>query len=303
MHGISAYDAAYDSSTPPRAIGYNLGKFVRFDHFGIYGIDQQLASEYSPLDEDQIWDDAKFGLTWEGFFVKNKYSNHYVEVSSKNDIAVVDTSGAADIDRVKIGKLDDNSFGIQLKDSTGLSVMRTDSSGQLWLDNALYVSRSNSNYDVAIGALPSDSYAVNSAGAKQVINSTDKFIVYEDGSMRATDAYFEGTGSFTGAIYATSGKIGNLEIGDIETSVYQVRIESNSGTIFRPESSDKILTAKLYKGNSEVTNGTKTYQWLLDGYSITGATSATYTVMKSTFGDNAVHTYDCVITYTPPTGG
>lgn len=308
-HGISAYDTLYDSSDPPQKIGYNVGKFVRFDHFGIYGLENaEQSSEYEPQSENQIWNDAKFGMTWKGFFIKNKYGDHYVEVSSENDIAVVDTSGPNAIDRVKIGKIGNNLYGIQLKDSSGNSVMTTDSDGRLWLDNALYVSRTDSDYDVAIGALPYDQqsldpelkkYEPNAKGAHQVINATNKFIVYEDGSMVAT------SGSFKGYIEATSGKIGNMKIGEIESSVYQVRIESNSGTIFRPESSDKILTAKLYRGNTEVpTNeGTRSYQWYLDGTTISGETGATYTVVKSNFGDNAVHTYDCVIEYTPPTTG
>lgn len=306
-HGISAYDAVTEDG---QIIGYSTGKFVRFDHFGIYGLDDELSDEYSPSTEEQIWDDAKFGMTWKGFFVKNKYGDHYVEVSSENDIAVVDTSGPSAIDRVKIGKLDDNLYGIQLKDSSGNSVMRTDSTGQLWLDNALYVARSSSGYDVAIGALPTTgghAYAPNSAGAAQVFNATNKFKVYEDGSMTATDAYLDnayisGHGEFTGAIYATSGKIGNMTIDEVENATYKVVIESNSGTIFRPNSPDKILTANLYKSTELIVDGTKSYQWYCDGNIINAATSSTYTVDKTAFGSNAVHTYDCVITYTPAGG-
>jgi len=51
-------------------------------------------------------------MTWKGFFVKNKYGDHYVEISSENDIAVVDTSGNSAIDRVKIGKIGEGLYGI-----------------------------------------------------------------------------------------------------------------------------------------------------------------------------------------------
>jgi hypothetical protein len=118
-----------------------------------------------PQSESQIWDDAKFGLTWDGFFVKNRYTDHYVEVSSTNDIQVVDTSGANNVVRVKIGELGNGEYGFRIADNTGTPVLETNSTGQLWLENALYVARSSSSYDVAIGALPTSSYAANSAGA------------------------------------------------------------------------------------------------------------------------------------------
>jgi len=184
--------------------------------------------------------------------------------------------------------------------------MRTDSTGQLWLDNALYVARSSSGYDVAIGALPttgSPSYAPNSTGAAQVFNATNKFKVYEDGSMVATDAHLENA-YVEGTIIATSGKIGNMTIGEVENATYKVVIESDTGTIFRPNSPDKVLTATLYKSTAVVSDGTRTYQWYCDGDDLgSSARSSTYTVVKSAFGPNAVHTYDCVITYTPPAGG
>lgn len=96
--------------------GINLSKFVRFDHFGIYGIDSDASEDetYEPSTEDDIWDDAKFGMTWKGFFVKNKYDNYSVEVSSVDDIRVL----KQDVELIKIGKLSNNTFGIRIADAT-----------------------------------------------------------------------------------------------------------------------------------------------------------------------------------------
>ena len=183
--GINAYYKLSGDS------GINLSKFVRFDHYGIYGIDTDSGTSYEPSSEDDIWDDAKFGMTWRGFFVKNKYSNHSVEISSTDDIRVMNQ----DIELIKIGALDNNHtvFGIRIADLTGAPVMETDNSGKLWLRKRLDVSSTNgTDYNIGIGYLdeykevedpedPEVTYEVH-----EVINANDKFIVYEDGSMIAT---------------------------------------------------------------------------------------------------------------------
>lgn len=264
-HGISAYDSIYADENQTNIIGYNVGKFVRFDHFGIYGLESERSSEYVPQSESQIWDDAKFGLTWDGFFVKNRYTDHYVEVSSTNDIQVVDTSGANNVVRVKIGELGNGEYGFRIADNTGTPVLETNSTGQLWLENALYVARSSSSYDVAIGALPTSSYAANSAGASQVFNATDKFIVYEDGSFVATDAHLENA-YVEGTIVATGGSIGNMTIESLELIPIQINelrtfeIESQEGYNFVVDDSVATPSSITLQGVShgfDITSGTQ----------------------------------------------
>ena len=194
--GINAYYRLSGNS------GINLSKFVRFDHFGIYGIDSNSSEAYVPSSENEIWNDAKFGMTWNGFFVKNKYGTHSVEVSSTNDIRVMKQS----VELIKIGKLDENGnvFGIRIADASGVPVMETDSTGKLWLKNRLDISSTNgSNYNIGIGYLDDTK---PDTSIHEVFNANDSFIVYEDGSMKATD------GEFTGTIHATGGTIGDLTI-------------------------------------------------------------------------------------------
>ena len=68
------------------------------------------------------------------------------------------------------------------------------------------------------------------AEVHEVFNANEKFIVYEDGSMKAAE------GEFTGVIHANGGTIGGLSIDSfigVLPTEYEVQIESNSGTIFK----------------------------------------------------------------------
>jgi hypothetical protein len=103
----------------------------------------------------------------------------------------------------------------------------------------------------------------------KVISAGNKFIVYEDGKMVATD------GEFTGTIYATGGKIGNMEIESLIDPGYEVSIEvkNNAGTVFESGETSKTLVAYLYKNGSIVTTEITGYQWSKNGQDIPGATS------------------------------
>lgn len=279
--GINAYYKLSENA------GINLSKFVRFDHYGIYGIDNTSGETYVPASESAIWNDAKFGMTWEGFFVKNKYGTHSVEVSSINDIRVMKQN----TELIKIGRIyhDSNSdiFGIRIADNTGAPVMETDNTGKLWLKNRLDISSTNSTYNIGIGYL---SAVKPSTSIHEVFNANNLFKVYEDGSMVATN------GEFTGTIHATGGTIGNMTINEVEQATYRTEIVSNDGTVFKNGQGSKVLTAKLYRGDTEVTTGTFTYVWYLNGVQIQGGKQITVTASSQ----NQTYTYSCNITYTAP---
>ena len=228
-YGITAYKK--NVSDNGILLGYTSNQFVRYDQYGIYGVKditiQDASGEYKPSSEDQIWNDASFGLTWKGFFLKNKYGAGLVEISSEKDINISDGTN----DRIRIGKLSGDgttenpyTFGIRINDATGAIVMETNSDGTLWLKDSLNVETTDSGLKVAIGKLGER----DDSGLAQVINANDAFIVYEDGSVRAlngnftgvinaTDGFFSGVinatdGSFTGIINATGGTIGSIQI-------------------------------------------------------------------------------------------
>lgn len=282
--GISAFKRRYSDG---QDIGIDLSKYVRFNHYGIFGI-EDVKSEL--ISEDDIWDNAKFGMTWKGFFVKNKSDSGQVEISSENDIRV--TSGTSNTERIKIGRLsgtgaagDPYIYGIRISDADGSAVMETSDSGALWLRNRLNISStSGANYNIGIGYLDGTKPETN---IHEVFNANNSFLVYEDGSMKATN------GDFTGTIIATGGKIGNLTIEEVEQSGYRVVIESNDGTIFKNGVGSKTLTAKLYKGNTQITDNL-TYKWSESTSSSIISTDSSIVVQSK--GEDKVWTYTCEIT-------
>lgn len=231
-YGINAYQTIWNTDQPPKKAGYNPNTFVRFDQYGIYGIQNSSSDskEYVPTDEDAIWKDANFGLTWKGFFLKNKYGAGQVEISSEKDIVVSDGI----YDRIQIGKIGETIdkkpiFGIRIKDSAGTSVMETNDNGELWLKDRLHLG-DGTNYNISIGNLidknyistpdeepiegkdyyrqvdesyeketdenklsnPKENNLYEEQITKTAINVNNNFIVYQDGMMVAQGGQFSG---------------------------------------------------------------------------------------------------------------
>ena len=225
--------------------GINQSKFVRFDHYGIYGIDgidESRGETFVPESEADIWDNAKFGMTWEGFFVKNKYDNHSIEVSSTNDIRIISeientvSSGSDTVELIKIGKLDSNPdlFGIRIASigenaETGahfaVPVMETDNTGSLWLRDHLSISTTHQTvgdqFHVDIGYLAG--YNPSDPSIHEVFNANSGFIVYEDGSIKAT-----------------SGTIGTVSIEKIEYSFYEIVPDKEKINKFYPDGAQNL---------------------------------------------------------------
>lgn len=121
---------AYSSSN----LGYNYGKFVRFDKYGIYGYSKG-DTNFKPKSLDDVKKNSDFGLTWDGFFLRSSHNNGYIEIDKQYDFRVmVDSNKDGNyIDRIKIGLLDDNSsnYGIRIKNDSGTSVFETTENGDL----------------------------------------------------------------------------------------------------------------------------------------------------------------------------
>lgn len=137
--GISAY--RFDGNNKY----YNT--FVRYDQYGIYGIENGL--DFTPIDEDDVWDNAKFALTWRGFMLKNTYTDGgQVSITSDNDFQVID---AEDNERIKIGKIGEeaghNIYGMKITNNEGEDVFWTDSNGNVYVNTSIYIN----NGDITIG--------------------------------------------------------------------------------------------------------------------------------------------------------
>lgn len=117
-YGLNAY--SFDNETGV----VNTTQFVRFDQYGIYGL-QNAAAVYRPSSETDVWNNANFGLTWRGFFLKNSNNSGSVEISTDNDIVI---KGANNAKRVTIGRLNTagTNYGMAVYDANGNAIFQCD---------------------------------------------------------------------------------------------------------------------------------------------------------------------------------
>lgn len=260
--GISAY-----APVGQEFGGYDLGTFVRFDHYGLYGINGQ--SDFSPTDEDSIWKKASFGMTWKGFFLNNDDGS--VCISSNNDIEVKKDGKP----RIKIGRIDkkiiengdgttkeESIYGIRISDGTN-TVMETSDDGKLWLKNALFIG-DGSNSQVQIGWLP-----LEPGETIHDIIRTENFQVDETGRVSAVD------GNFSGTINVNKGSIGCLSVNEDEISLIKeetalLRFNKNDGlTIYQggfsilipnPEAEEEFITGLGFNETGQlIVNGSGSF--------------------------------------------
>lgn len=242
-NGISAFKKEFDTNN--NFIGsYNQNSYVRFDSFGIYGIQDNL--NFVPKTEQNIYDNAKFGMTWSRFFMKNNTEDGgSVEISSDQDFQVT----AAEKERIKIGRLD--SSQVEFVDSDGITKTKTVYSyglrisnaegnptlvakdGFLWLQDKISIG-DGTNTMVSLGYLdlPDEAESENSEAYHQVFNANDSFIVYENGNVTANN------GTFRGEIKATSGYIGSEE--QVEINENGIKI-SGGGLVIQNANKDKTI--------------------------------------------------------------
>ena len=237
-NGISAY--GFTESAPGRRLRsttdnkkIDLNTYVRYDKYGLYGV--QNGEDYVATSLEDIKEKASFGLTWDGFFIKNKYRDGYVSISSTDDFQVV----ANGTERIKIGKFNDNDkYGIRIKNDEGATVFETDDNGDISMagiiraaggeiggfiitDNAL----SSGIIGDANSVLVSPGYrtSIPIAGSTGTRNwafvASHNFGVDTEGHLYATAANIRGNiyaenGYFSGHIDATSGTFMNeLRVG------------------------------------------------------------------------------------------
>lgn len=241
--GLNAYKFSINETTGEPEF-FNFGQFVRFDQWGLYGL--RGEDSFSPVSEEEIREKADFGLTWEGFFLKSNHKQDdgtgeqgRIEISSDEDFSVIDGDG---IVRIKIGLLDTSKYGLRLFNNTGNVVMETDDVGQLFLKEKMMIGPDilSTSYKsrAQLGVLESykeDGQITNIDSEKiyskifsvKNLQQEETIAFYDNGLLTAKNVDIEGR------IVATSGKIGNLTIEDIQNSVKRIEINSNEGNIFK----------------------------------------------------------------------
>lgn len=188
-NGLTAYKIGVDEKTL-------FNSFVRHDNYGIYGYSG--VTDFIPSSEEDIWNNAKFGLTWKGFFLKNKEGDGYVEISTDNDIVVYD----GNIPRIQIGRINrkDETFeyGIVIKDSKNKNIFYAGSEGATiggWniTENSLYNKGANNS---TVGFYSEGKEAT-------IMGNKTKYYILAGKSFGVT---------INGDIYAKAGKIGGWNI-------------------------------------------------------------------------------------------
>ena len=217
--GLNAYGFGND--------GYDLKTYVRFDKYGLYGI--KNGEDYVCTSLSDIKARAHFGVTWDGFFIKNNYTNGYVSISSDNDFQVIRNIDNKEVEKIKIGALDFNAYGnptkygIRIKNDAGATVMETGDDGNLTLSGTINANAGN------IGGMSVDS---NKLTMRSIVFEpgvgiySTRQVVVDDGIERRSEPIFfisdtqnGGNAVFNnikarGEINATSGNFtGNVTIG------------------------------------------------------------------------------------------
>lgn len=212
--GLDAYSFA--QSEYGDYINTNFNKFIRFDQYGIYGANGVEQNWIPKSSKDIIDNDAiRFSLTWDGLRIKNDDGS--VQIDDKDDITVTDKNK---VQRIKIGRFNktlnrneevvNSDYGIRLRNSNNDITLEAIDDGNLWLKDMLYIGNQTDDIGVRVGYNKDEYRIENDSEYYEVIHVGNeflsKFIVYEDGHLKATSANIEGK------IYATEGKIGKIDI-------------------------------------------------------------------------------------------
>lgn len=149
-YGISAYKSR--GSDQP----YDLNTYVRFDQYGLYGV--QKGENYHATSLADVKDKAQFGLTWDGFFIKNSYTGGgLVQITSDNDFQVINSDQT---EKIKIGALEwvnasgqtvttpidgvaPSLYGIRINNNAGQTVFKTGDDGNLTITGTINAAAGN----------------------------------------------------------------------------------------------------------------------------------------------------------------
>ena len=254
--------------------------FVRFDQYGVYGVkgqDDGTLDRWVPSDEDEIWDTANFGLTWNGFFLKSNNDGGYVSITSDEDIQVFRGSGSSITEVIKIGRIDGTGanpiYGIYIKDTSGNKVLWTDENGKLYVDTSIYIN----NGDITIG-----------------LDTSTQRVALENSTILPNEDYYTDadltnpiTIDFTQDYYIRSGTAPSYTYKKADKLVGGINYYTKTGSTY---SSEPVIPSALYRKMSAVFNANQNFVVYEDGYMHAAEADITGAIYSSEgiFGDNAV---------------
>lgn len=230
--GLNAYGLDENGNN-----AYDLKTYVRFDKYGLYGIKNN--EDYVASSLSDVRDKAFFGITWDGFFIKNSYTDGEVSITSDDDI-VVKKGGIKKIHIGAIEKDDDGApteYGIKIRNDNGDTVFETGDDGNLSVTGTINALQGNFSGQVSVGNPNSTHIIIDGREENPTISSSN----YSDGAGLGWIINGEGDATFS-----------NVSVrGAIKTAVFEYEeIQAVGGAfLFRPSST--IKTARYEP--SEVT--------------------------------------------------
>lgn len=285
--GLRAYGFVVDEGTGA-VTSYDPSRFVVYDRFGIYGINGLTEPNFTNLAD--VENNSVFALTWNGLFMRSTHRNGYVRISPSEDIVLkqYNSEGSgADILRGKFGVIsgegtENEIYGLALYDGNGSPTVETKSTGTLWLKSQMDIGTNDSNQiylGVGTEQTQEHGYKVFKVYGNRTITpgeegeeNTDRFIVYEDGTLKARGVEIEG------AINASSGTIGPLSISEIPKTL-GIRIIQNEGDTFRLDEEETVTPSSLSFNYESSLEGTTVAVWTY------GATTENMSVVPASWID------------------
>ena len=220
--GLNAYGLDADGNQ-----AYDLKTYVRFDKYGLYGIKND--EDYVAKDLEDVKDKAFFGITWDGFFIKNSYTDGEVSITSDDDF-VVKQNGQ---NRIKIGAVEKDStgaptkYGIHIINDNGQVVFDTGDDGNIAITGTINAQAGNFSGQVAVGDSANNHIIIDGNSDNPTISSSN----YSEGSNTGWIINGDGDATFS-----------NVSVrGAIKTAVFEYEeIQAVGGAfLFRPSSTIK----------------------------------------------------------------
>ena len=221
--GLNAYGLDENGNS-----AYDLKTYVRFDKYGLYGIKND--EDYVASSLDDVRNKAFFGITWDGFFIKNSYTdNGEVSITSEDDIVVK----KGDVKRIHIGAVEKDAsgapteYGIKIRNDNGDVVFETGDDGNLAVTGAINALTGNFSGEVTVGSSDSNHIIIDGTPDNPTIKTSN----YSEGNGLGWIIDGNGDASFA-----------NVSVrGAIKTAVFEYEeIQAVGGAfIFRPSSTIK----------------------------------------------------------------
>lgn len=261
---------------------YDLTTFIRLDQFGLYGINGG-SENFKPTGvtiEDKILsiqNTADFALLWDGFFLKSVGTAGYLKISSDADIQIFqDVSqnySGNYVDRLTLGRIGGDIYGLRLKHADDTIALITDSHGDLTLNGIMTITPEilTGVPTIQLGVIYTDSMKTEIKEYFSVRDGAiDKFIidgagnVYVSGEIVATSGTIGGFTINNTSLSSINGRVvlspttiqffDKIDTDDTRMELFSFTTENGDGSLFIRGrmyiSGESIITNKLYIGDS-----------------------------------------------------